>query len=133
MKFMGSQTRSLTAPHERIAQLLSDLDADDFAVREKASAELAKLGETARRSLWRAPRQQPSPEVEHRLKRLLEQKDTDDTANAGRELLRGVRAVEVLEAIGTPEAKAVLTALAEAKPSTWLTEEAKASLKRMQR
>src|SRR5262249_29739630 len=35
------------ADAKRIAQLIKDLDADDFDVREKASAELEKIGEPA--------------------------------------------------------------------------------------
>ena len=45
-------------------------------------------------------------------------------------VLRGVRAIEVLERIGTKEAKQVLQTAAKGAPGARLTEEAKASLDR---
>jgi hypothetical protein len=47
------------------------------------------------------------------------------------ELLRGVRAVEVLERAGTPEARQLLAALAGGAPGALLTREAAASLQRL--
>ena len=123
----------LSPPHERITRLLPDLDAGDFAVRERASAELAKLGEGVKPSLRHALRKQPSPEAAHRLTQLLEQTNSGDGADIGGELVRGVRVVEVLENIGTPEARVVLKGLAEGTPSTWLTDEAGLALKRVAR
>ena len=43
----------------------------------------------------------------------------------------GLRAVEVLERIGTPEARQVLAKLADGAPEARLTQEAKASLQRL--
>jgi hypothetical protein len=61
----------------------------------------------------------------------------DKTADDGKplppgELLRGVRAVEVLERIGTAEARAVLLTLAGGAPGR-LTREAQAALERLRR
>jgi RNA polymerase sigma factor (sigma-70 family) len=55
----------------RARQWLRDLDADSFAVREKASRELERLGETARAQLEGALKQTSSPEVRRRGRTLL--------------------------------------------------------------
>jgi hypothetical protein len=47
------------------------------------------------------------------------------------ETARGVRAVEVLERVGTPQAREVLRDLAKGAPSAWLTREARAALTRL--
>jgi hypothetical protein len=47
------------------------------------------------------------------------------------EQLRLVRAVEVLERMGTPEARGLLRALAEGAPGTLPTREAQAALDRL--
>jgi hypothetical protein len=46
--------------------------------------------------------------------------------------LRGVRAIETLALIGTPEAKAVLQDLAKGGEGALLTEQAKLALKRLE-
>src|SRR5262249_36051041 len=89
-KLLAEQARSLSAPHERIARLVADLDADDFAVREKASAELARLGEGVKPCLQQALGRQPGPEVRQRLEKVMEQIRTAKAVNGGGELLRGV-------------------------------------------
>jgi hypothetical protein len=45
--------------------------------------------------------------------------------------LRQVRAVELLERIGTPESRKILENLAGGVPAAWLTQEAKAALARL--
>jgi hypothetical protein len=50
-----------------------------------------------------------------------------------RDKLRGLRAVEVLELLGTPEAAEILHALAGGADGAYVTREAKAALKRMNR
>ena len=47
------------------------------------------------------------------------------------EELRAIRAVEVLEWIGTPEAREILTGLAKGEPSATPTSAANAALKRL--
>jgi hypothetical protein len=49
------------------------------------------------------------------------------------EVLRGVRAVEVLEQIDTTEGQRLLESLAQGTPEARLTQEAKASLERLSR
>jgi hypothetical protein len=111
-------------------RLLADLDNDEFAVREKASAALEKFGESAVPALREALARQPAAEAARRMKALL--KTADNTVLSGA-LLRAVRAVAVLEQIGTPEAKEVLRTLVAGAAEARLTVEAKAALERLGR
>jgi hypothetical protein len=112
---------------ERLTQLLADLDNDDFAVRERATDELSKLGELADPALRKALAGNPSPEVRQRLKRIL----NDRVGGLSPEQLRDLRAVEALEHIDTPEARRLLETLAKGAPEVRLTREAAASLERL--
>ena len=70
----------------------------------------------------------PSAEVHRRVQQLLDRLEKE-VLSADR--LRELRAVEVLEQIGTEEARQVLTALAKGDSEAPLTREAKASLRRL--
>ena len=59
-------------------------------------------------------------------------KKIEDGAVSG-ERLREVRALEVLEGLGTPEARKLLEELAKGAADAALTQEAKASLERLNR
>ncbi len=108
---------------ERVARLVADLDSNAFAVRERAARELEKLGTAAEPALGKALEGRPSPEVRRRVEELLRR------LAAGR--LADRRAVEVLEHVGSPEARQVLRSLAEGPPQVALTQEAKAALRRL--
>jgi hypothetical protein len=82
---------------ERIAAWVAALDSNDFAAREKASAELARAGEQAVQAL------------------------------------REGRALLALELMGTPAARQVLRSLAAGAPGAWLTEQAHAALRRLEK
>ena len=75
---------------DRVSRLIADLDSDQFAVRDRASKELESLGSSAARQLRQALAKSPSPEVTRRIEALLIHCPDED--------LRGIRAVEVLEA-----------------------------------
>jgi RNA polymerase sigma factor (sigma-70 family) len=113
----------------RIDRLLADLDSDQFAAREKASRELRQLGDGAEPALRKALSGKPSAEQRRRLKELLREMSTLGPGDRLREL----RSVEVLEHLGTPDARRVLASLAEGGPDARLTREAKASLERLAR
>jgi hypothetical protein len=112
----------------RVARLVAELDADEFAVRQKASAELARHGNTAEDALRQALAKEPSAEVRRRANALLVRLKTGEVSP---ELLATVRAVEVLERAATPEARRVLDKLTGGAPGTRLTREAKAALGRL--
>jgi hypothetical protein len=113
----------------RLARLLADLDADDFKTREAASAELARLGKLAEAALKRARENRPSPEARRRIDAIL--KKLDDRVSPAE--LQALRVVEVLELIGTPEARKVIESVATSAPTARAAEEAKAALDRLAR
>jgi WD40 repeat protein len=114
---------------EVVARLIRDLDAEGFAAREKASAELAKLGRLAEPALREALEGKTSPELRQRLTRLLDNLQDEEK---GVERIRSLRVVEVLEKIGTPAAQEVLRDL-QARGKSEVAEDAKASLERLAR
>ncbi|HEY7425903.1 MAG TPA: sigma-70 family RNA polymerase sigma factor [Gemmataceae bacterium] len=117
----------------KVPQLLRDLDDDVFAVRQKAKAELARLGEAAESALRQALAKSPSVETRRSLEELLKTVEANYQAPRG-ELLRGVRVVEVLEQIGTREARQALKTLMDDAPAEFaLTQEVHAALERLER
>jgi RNA polymerase sigma factor (sigma-70 family) len=115
---------------KRLDALIADLDSDDFAVRQKATAELEKLGESAAPALHEHLAGSPPLETRRRLQGIL---DKWERPGSSPEALRLTRAVEVLERAGTPEAREVLEAVAKGAPGTRRTQEAKAALGRLKR
>lgn len=127
---LKEQMRPVAAVEARqVNRLIADLDSDQFAVREQASRELGRLGDRAELALRQALAGNPSAEVRRSLERILE-----NLATAGApERLRGVRAVEVLERIGSVEARGVLETLSRGLPEARLTREALAALARLKK
>ncbi len=122
------------APHpdqKRIEQCLADLDSKNFRTREKAMKELEGLGQLAVPSLDRKIAEQGlSLEARRRAEALALK--LNKTVLSGDEL-RTIRAVEILEGIGIPEAVAVLKDLASGGEGTALTEQARKALARLAR
>ncbi len=112
-----------------VKALIGDLDRDDFATRERAAAELRELGASAAAALREALTNSPSAEVRRRAEELLQNQE-NGVIPPGE--LRSLRAVEVLEWIATPEARARLVELAKGAPAARITREAAASCKRLE-
>jgi hypothetical protein len=125
---LRGRLRPAAADEARMTRLIADLDSDRIAVREKAAQELEQLGDIAEPALRKALAGPPSAEVRRRAGQLLERLGGPVTAPG---LLRSLRAVEVLEHIGTPGAREVLESLARGAPGGRLTREARASLERL--
>ncbi len=85
-----------------LARWIRDLDSDDFDERERANASLAEFGEDAADALREALGSRPSAELRRRAEELLKRLKSKAPSP---ERLRGLRAVELLEWIGTPEAR----------------------------
>jgi RNA polymerase sigma factor (sigma-70 family) len=129
--FLKTRLSEVSWPDPKeVPRLLADLDSDQFNVRENASAALEELGEVAEPLLRKALEGVPSTEVRVRVGALLvERKDHGLPAKK----VRVVRALEVLEQVGTAEARAVIEGLAMVKEPDWLRQEAEATLERWAR
>jgi WD40 repeat protein len=115
---------------KKVRQLIADLDSDTFDVREKANRQLQDLGPAAVPALREALEKEPSPEVRRRLETLLSRQP--GLAQLP-EVLRRVRAIQVLERLGSKEARALLTELSKGAAYATETQEAKAALERLSR
>lgn len=118
------------ANEKRLAALIADLDSEQFAARDRATKELEKLGEQAVAACRQALAGRPPAEARRRLERLLDAQE-EAQRNPPPERLRELRALEVLEMIGTPEARQVLERLAQGAAGARLTLEAKDGLRRL--
>ena len=99
-----------------------------FDVRERAVRELEKLGERAEPAVRMALAGKPSLDARRRLEGLL---NRPEVASLSAETVRQIRAVEVLESIGNPEAVRLLDKLAAGPAEMRLTQEALASARRL--
>jgi WD40 repeat protein len=113
---------------KRLERLLADLDDDAYAVRERASRELSRLGD-AWPELARLRVRSASAEVRHRAEALL---DAREFPGWSAETVLGLRAVRVLELIDSAEARALLAHLARGRESLPLTQDARAALLRLE-
>jgi WD40 repeat protein len=129
--YLARRLRPVAAADEKsLARLIRALDGDEFEQREAAGRELARLGAGAEAALRRGLRDKPSEETKRRIESLL---DALDGGPPAPEVLRGVRALEALEHIGTAEARKLLESLAAGAPDARLTREAKGALGRLDR
>jgi hypothetical protein len=113
------------ADPERVEKLIAELNSDRFAARQHAMQELRNLGELAEAALRQKLQSNLPLEMRRRVEELLQK------AEPAPDRLREVRAIEVLEHIGTADAKEVLQMMANGAPEARLTQEAKASLERL--
>jgi RNA polymerase sigma factor (sigma-70 family) len=113
---------------DELRRLLADLDCDRFAIRDAAAKTLEQLGDENEPVVKRALNQAPSNELRRPLEAWLA--DVTHVGPVGARL-RSLRGVQVLEHIGTLEARRVLADLAKGDPAALLTKEAKASLDRL--
>jgi hypothetical protein len=117
------------ADADRVRALIAALGDDDFARRERASAELGRLVLEAEGLLRQAQQADPDLEVRVRLQRLLDSLEQPPCLN---ERLRWLRAVTALEQMDAPEAGALLRRLAQGRAGALLTEDAAAALARVE-
>ena len=134
----GAAALSLLAKHlhpvaavdpKRVDTLLADLDSEQFSVRDAAARELKGMGEQIEPTLRRVLESKPSLEVRNRIQ-------TIQDALRGvppHHTLRTLRAIWVLERIGTPEARDLLRTLSGGVAAARETREAKAALQRLDR
>lgn len=123
LAFLG---RHVTAPRnatrEQVARLVTELDHDEYEVREKASAALAALGAVASDALRTALRS-PSAEVRRRAELLLAGPTGAPPLSA--EEVRALRVLEVLAPLRGAGVDALLARLAAGPPGSPVTREAR--------
>jgi len=111
----------------KIRRLVEQLEDRRFARREAAVRDLLEIGPEAAPALEQLLSKEPSLDAKQRAEQLLRRYRTMPAGSR----LQGMRAVEVLERMATPAARAALTELAGGGPDAWLTREAKAALQRL--
>jgi hypothetical protein len=125
--FLRDKLAALRVEPGRPKKLVDALGVKSFAERKAAAAELEKLGFAAESALRRALADRPTLEVRRRLEQLLERLEGPTPAP---ENLRTLRAIEALDRMATPAARAALEKLADALPQSWAGREARAALGR---
>src|SRR5262249_28100005 len=131
VNLMGKHLRPMPAratPSVEVAHLLRDLDNDDLKIRDQATRRLEDLGAAAKAVLGETLEDAPSPEVRRRIEELLTRLEEPSSVS---DRLRPLRAIKVLEQIGTPDAKKLLETLTKGRPEAAVTKEAIAALKRL--
>jgi WD40 repeat protein len=108
-----------------VKQWIQDLGSGQFAVRTKANLMLQKIGPAAEPELRQANANANDIETRRRIEELLDRLALHEWTAA--EVMHA-RAVEVLETIGTPEARATLTRWTTGDPAAILTLEARKAL-----
>jgi hypothetical protein len=111
-----------------LQELLQALGSDQFQARQKAEKELEKLDELAAPAYRQFLAGKPALDDQQRVARLLAR--AEDPARA-LDRLQALRAVTVLEQIGTAEARQQLEKLAQGAEGAHLTRDAKAALERL--
>ncbi len=114
----------------RVRRLVGELASDEFKVRDRAEHELEELGEGVLAELRSALAGATDLEARRRLDRLIERLDPPVPPTR---LLQALRAIEILELMGTKEARQLLQGLAEGGDEARVTREARASLQRLER
>ena len=129
VEFLRDRVKVAAVPADAIvADLIKQLDAKEFAGRERAEKALVAVADLVKSRLEAERQQIKSAEVRERLDRVL--KSTDDmTADR----LRAIRVCEVLEGIGGPEAVKLFKVWAGGPAAARLTVEATESLRRLSR
>jgi len=128
-EYLGDQLKAPEAlDRDRIASFVKNLGSADFDVREKATEELLRGGELVEKYLHDALKNKPlSAEAKTRVEQILRVMETRTKEG---ESNRRQMALEILERIGTPEAKDMLKALAGGPAELEITKHAKTSLER---
>ena len=111
-------------------QLIAQLDHEQFKVRQKATTELLEIGERLVPALDKALAAKPGLETSLRLQSL-RTRLTGLVLKGAR--LQAYRGVELLEHIGTPDARQALQMLAGGAPGALVTTQAQAALARLTR
>jgi RNA polymerase sigma factor (sigma-70 family) len=132
MAILESKFKAPAAPAAAdVPLLIRGLDSAAFAEREKAMRRLREAGPKIQPALREALKT-ATAESKERIERLLADLDPTPRLPLTGETLRGVRAIEVLERIGTGAAKKQLQAWADQTGELYLASEARLASERLQ-
>jgi hypothetical protein len=123
---LGRLQRVGSADKARISECISNLADDRFEVRRAATKQLDELGELAVEQLRRRLAENPGAEEKRRIEELILK-----TRICPKARLRDLRAIQIVEYIGTRQSKSILEELAKGAPESVITQESKASLERL--
>jgi WD40 repeat protein len=130
LKYLAERLRPVPkASQNQLRAFVADLDSSDFRVREEAAATLKRLREDAEQPLRRALEGNPSLEKRRRVEAILEALERPPAVTP--EMRRTLRAVLVLERIGSRAARDLLARLAEGASGAPETRDARAALERL--
>ncbi len=118
----------VATPAATLAKHLADLENDDFPTREAATKALAEAGGEAGALLRATVEKTTNAEVRKLANELLGKLEAPAAKPAD---LRALRAIEVLEGLGTPDARALLEKWASGPAGHRVTAEAAAALARV--
>jgi WD40 repeat protein len=126
--FLTKRLRPVELDAKQLAQWIADLGHEKFQVRAKALAEIERLGAPAEKAVRQELTRKPPLEVRRRLEQLLARLEKQVTVKSW---LPTLRALEVLEQIGSAEARGVLETMAKGTPNAEPTQDAQAALARL--
>jgi WD40 repeat protein len=126
--FLKGRVQAVPAPDPKfVERLLGDLESGKFAAREQAVKDLEQLGDQVLPTLRKVLQGKPPLETKQRVLKLVERMEGP---TADPKVLQLMRAVEVLEDIGGPDAQATLEAVAKGMPGHRVTEAAQDALRK---
>jgi WD40 repeat protein len=128
VEFIRGRVKPVPKLKVDVGRIVQALDSDAIKDRDAASTELDQLGAPAVAAVKAQLRSGVSDEVRTRAGRFLEKYDSGSIAP---EELQVLRAIEVLEVIGSADARAVLEALAAGEPSASVTRDAAGAVRRL--
>jgi RNA polymerase sigma factor (sigma-70 family) len=127
--FAARVTPAARPDPSRVKALIADLDSNDFATREQATADLKEHWPAAAAALREVMAKSFSAEARRRAEDLLQEMGNAVTPPGE---LRALRAAEVLEWIATKQARTLLLELTKGAADARLTREASAGCKRLE-
>jgi WD domain, G-beta repeat len=128
---IGERVSALGEALKRVDRRIAELDDDRFAVRHRATRELAGLGDLIAPTLRKVLSERLPPERQRRVERLLNDCAPDgDVTELNCQTRRWLRCIEVLERRGDADARALLTTVISLSTPE-LADEARAVLRRL--
>jgi hypothetical protein len=111
---------------DALKRLIADLDSDVYPRRASAMRALEQLGDLALSAMCARLKDDPPLETKRRLEELIAK---NETAAPLPDIVRLLRAIEVLEQVNTAESRQILASLAEGADPHRVTTAARAALK----